>query len=147
MHDAIARKAGTYLQGAASRGEVLLALGVGHHGNFKERSHVIIKGLDPKATLSHFYENPSAPPMRGTVRLSVEEGFIHKTTRLGVNRLRGGTGAFDATLSQNSAAGMLINQTFREVAHSCILHTARATVSSYYKNNQVSGIKMEDAAR
>jgi hypothetical protein len=77
--------------------------------------------------------------MRGTVRLSVEEGFIHKTAHLGVIRLRGGTGAFDATLSQNSAAGMLINQIYREIAHSCILHTARATVSSYYKNNRPSG--------
>ena len=109
LHGAIARKADTYLQEATSRGDVLLALGVGHHGNFKERSPLVIKGLGPKATLSHFYENPSDLPMRGTVRPSVEEGFIHKTAHLGVNRLRGGTGAFDATLSQNSAAGMLIN--------------------------------------
>ena len=76
--------------------------------------------------------------MRGTVRLSVEEGFIHKTAHLGVNRLRGGTGAFDATLSQNSAAGMLINQIYREITHNCILHIARAVVSSYFKNNRLS---------
>jgi hypothetical protein len=55
LHDAIARKADTYLQEATSRGEVLLALGVGHHGNFKERSPLVIKGLDPKKRRSRIF--------------------------------------------------------------------------------------------
>ena len=64
----------------------------------------------------------SDPPC-AALCLLVEEGFIYKTAYLGINRLRGGTGAFDATLSQNPAAGVLSNQSFREVAHNCILHT------------------------
>ena len=99
LHDAVARKCDTYLPEATSRGEVLLALGVGHHGNFRKRSPLIIRWLDPKAALQHFSENPSDLWMRGTLRPSVEEGFLHKTAHLGVNRLRGGTSAFDATLS------------------------------------------------
>ena len=85
----------------------LIVFAVSHHGGFTPRSAEIIEGLDPKETLSNFFENPTSLPVRGTVKLSVEEGLIHKTAHRGVNRSRGGTGAYDATLSQNSSAGML----------------------------------------
>ena len=73
------------------------------------------------------------------MKLSVEEGLIHKTAHRGVNRSRGGTGAYDATLSQNSSAGMLINQIYRAIAHNCIRTTAQAIIRAVGQHNKLTG--------
>ena len=117
----------------------LVVFAVGHHGGFQSRSDKVIEGLDPKETLSNFYENPASLPVRGRIKLSVEEGLIHKTAHRGVNRSRGGTGAYDATLSQNSGAGMLINQIYRAIAYSCIRTTTQAIIRAVAQHNKFTG--------
>jgi hypothetical protein len=139
LDNAIARKCRTYLAGARSLKASLIVFAVSHHGGFTPRSAETIEGLDPKETLSNFFENPSSLPVRGTVKLSVEEGLIHKTAHRGVNRSRGGTGAYDATLSQNSSAGMLINQIYRAIAHNCIRTTAQAIIRAVSQHNKLTG--------
>ena len=77
--------------------------------------------------------------MRGTVKLSLKEGFLHKLAHKGVNCLRGGTGAFDATLYQNSAAGMLINQIYRKIQYNNIVMTARYVIKVVREHNRLAG--------
>ena len=139
LDNAIARKCKTYLAESRRHKASLVVFAVGHHGGFQSRSDKVIEGLDPKETLSNFYENPASLPVRGSIKLSVEEGLIHKTAHRGVNRSRGGTGAYDATLSQNSGAGMLINQIYRAIAYSCIRTTTQAIIRAVAQHNKFTG--------
>ena len=63
------------------------------------------------------------PKARGNTVLSCEEGLVIKLARLATHQRR--VGALDATLTHKAAAGMLAAQTYRRLAHACMVHGAR----------------------
>ena len=110
-----------------------------NEGNFQPRPAGTVAGASLAESMTPFLENPNDLPMRGTVKLSPKEGFVHKTAHKGVNCLRGGTGAFDATLNQNSAAGVMINQTYRKTQYGNIVMTARYAIKVVREHNRLAG--------
>lgn len=117
----------------------MVVLAFGHQGNFQPRPTGIVAGVYSVDSRPHGLKTPNDLPMRGTVKNSLEERFVHKTAPKGVNCLRGGTGAFDATLNQNSAAGMLINQIYRKIQYNNIVMTARYVIKVVREHNRLAG--------
>ena len=78
-----------------------------------------------------------APPARGKTALSVEQGLIIKLAACATDVTRIGTiGLFDQTLRQSTARGMLAAQVYREIAHACIVRSARAARASVKRHRQ-----------
>ena len=78
-----------------------------------------------------------APPARGKTALSVEQGLIIKLAACATDVTRVGTiGLFDRTLKQSTARGMLAAQVYREIAHVCIVRSARAARASVKRHRQ-----------
>ncbi len=71
----------------------------------------------------------------GTRPRSIEEGFIRRWSRKAVDTEKGGKGAFDATLSVCSAAGLVTMQTHRNIAYAALRFTARAVLCAFSVNN------------
>ena len=139
IEDSIKRKSDKYLAKAKHHGARLVVLAFGHQGNFQPRPAGTVAGISSVESQAPWFENPNDLPMRGTVKLSLEERFVHKTAHKGVACLRGGTGAFDATLNQNSAAGMLINQIYRKIPYNNIVMTARYVIKDVREHNRLAG--------
>ena len=72
------------------------------------------------------------------MELEREEGFINKLASAATCKARrlqyGATGLLDATLEEDSAKGLLVNQTYALIAQQCIRSTARAAVKSIKAN-------------
>ena len=68
--------------------------------------------------------------MRGGSVLSKEGGLIIALARRAALRGGKGMGAFDQTLFDAAAAGIVPPHTYRNIAHACIRHSARATVQA-----------------
>ena len=78
------------------------------------------------------------PPQVGQIELSCEEWFINKLASAATCEARrlqyGATGLLDATLEDDSAKRLLVNQTCALIAQQCIRSTARAAVKSIKAN-------------
>ena len=72
-----------------------------------------------------FKSTKGVPPTRGRSRLSREEGLVLTLARLTTKGKGQGIKAFDATLGDSVAAGMLAAQVYRHIAHKCIVNSAR----------------------
>jgi hypothetical protein len=81
-------------------------------------------------TISKSLFPEGSPPVRGGSVLSKEEGLIIALARRATLKSGRGIGAFDQTLFDVAAAGMLTTHTYRNVAHACIRHSARATIQA-----------------
>ena len=62
--------------------------------------------------------------------MSKGEGLIIALARQATLRGGKGMGAFDQTLFDAAAAGMVPLHTYRNIAHACIKHSARATIQA-----------------
>ena len=88
------------------------------------------KGLAPQAGLRAVFEDGKAPQV-GQLEISVEEGMIQKLSRRVVAGAPvGGCKLLDATLSEDAATGLLVNQTYALIAANCILCSAQAAVQT-----------------
>ena len=123
--EAIKRKADQYLREAEAHKATLVPFVIGHLGQFYPRPKEIIAKLNPTEVLSAVFPNPQDLPKRGGVSLSAEEGLTHKVAHKLANRQRGGSGVFDATLSQPTAAGMVLDQMYSTFAYISLNQTAR----------------------
>ena len=64
-------------------------------------------------------------------KLNVEEGMIQKLSRRVVaDASVGGCKLLDATLTEDAATGLLVNQTYALIAANCILCSAQARLRS-----------------
>ena len=78
-----------------------------------------------------------AAPARGKTALSVEQGLIIKLAACATDvKRKGAVGLFDRTLRESTARGMLAAQVYREIAHACIVHSARAARASMKRHSQ-----------
>ena len=94
------------------------------------------KGLAPQAGLRAVFEDGKAPQV-GQLEISVEEGVIQKLSRRVVaDAPVGGCKLLDATLSEDAATGLLVNQTYALIAANCILLSAQAAVQTIRRNVQ-----------
>ena len=94
------------------------------------------KGLDPQAGLRAVFEDGKAPQV-GQLEISVEEGMIQKLSRRVVaDASVGGCKLLDATLTEDAATGLLVNQTYALIAANCILSSAQAAVQTIRRNVQ-----------
>jgi hypothetical protein len=75
-----------------------------------------------------------APPGRGKSRLSREEGLVLRLAARATASGGKGRKAFDRTLTDSAAAGMLASHTYRDIAHSCIVGTARSVIQAMEKH-------------
>ena len=72
------------------------------------------------------FEDGKAPQV-GQLEISVEGGLIQKLSRRVVaDASVGGCKLLDATLSEDAATGLLVNQTYALIAEQCILLSAQA---------------------
>ena len=74
------------------------------------------------------------PPGRGSSRLSREEGLVLRLAARATARSGKGRKAFDRTLTDSAAAGMLASHTYRDIAHACIVGTARSALQAMEKH-------------
>ena len=134
-------KAEHYAHLADRRDTLLIPFAVDSHGSFSpmdanfhpqpHRKHEYAPGQSYKSTQpaavlkSIFKPTKGIPPARGRSRLSREEGLVLALARLATKRDGQGIKAFDATLGDSVAAGMLAAQVYRHVAHKCIVNSAR----------------------
>ena len=93
------------------------------------------KGL-ALAGLRAVFEDGKAPQV-GQLEISVEEGMIQKLSRrVAADAPVGGCKLLDATLSEDAATGLLVNQTYALIAANCILLSAQAAVQTIRRNVQ-----------
>ena len=134
-------KAEHYAHLADRRDTLLIPFAVDSHGsfspmdaNFQPKPHrkhgyapdQSYKSTQPMAVLkSIFRSTKGVPPTRGRSRLSREEGLVLTLARLATKGGEQGIKAFDATLGDSVAAGMLAAQVYRHIAHKCIVYSAR----------------------
>ena len=70
------------------------------------------------------------------LEISVEEGMIQKLSqRVVADAFVGGCKLLDATLTEDAATGLLVNQTYALIAAQCILLSA-AAVQTIRRNGQ-----------
>lgn len=127
-----------------------MAFVVGTHGEFKRRDDEFDPAVGPPrgGKLVHASTPPralnkklfgGAPPARGKTALSVEQGLTIKLAACATDVSRtGAIGLFDRTLRHSAAKGVLAAQVYmyREIAHACIVRTARAARASVKRHRQ-----------
>jgi len=87
-----------------------------------------------KKGLRAVYEDGNAPQV-GQLELSVEEGVIQKLNRRVVaDAPVGGCQLLDATITEDAAVGLLVNQAYALVAAQCIKCSAQVAVQTMRRN-------------
>ena len=138
------KKAATYAHIAdhPDRQALLMPFAVGARGSFRpmdpkfnptprvilRRGKENFKCTDPCRILKKLFNG--SPPARGGSTLSREEGLVLALARRATRKGGPGYGAYDQTLLESTAAGMLAAHTYRNVAHKCIVFSARATLQA-----------------
>ena len=100
------------------------------------RQAPVRKGLAPQAGLRAVFEDGKAPQV-GKLEISVEEGMIQKLSRRVVaDAPVEGCKLLDATLTEDAATGLLVNETYALIATQCILCSAQTAVQAIRMNVQ-----------
>ena len=90
------------------------------------------KCTDPSLIIKKLFNG--MPPARGASTLSREEGVVLALAKRATSRGGKGKGLYDRTLSEPTAAGMLAAHTYRNIAHKCVVHSAKATLQAMRKH-------------
>ena len=134
-----------------NRNALLVTFPCDTHGNFQELDQEFApvpraalnlgdqpyRATDPKLICKKLFED-GAPPVRGGSVLSKEEGLVIALARRATLRGGKGMGAFDQTLFDSAAAGMVSAHTYRNIAHTCIRFSAKATIQAMKRHRDRS---------
>lgn len=122
----------TKQQGCEDRGHLFMPLINTHNGAFVPQ--------DPKALQMHVdmvkrvFGDSSQLGRTGSRPRSAEEAIIRRWSRKVANVDDGGKGIFDASMSVDRAAGLLVAHTHRRIAHAALRSSANAAIHAVKRN-------------